>query len=186
MSASAPLPSTFRMSQQSMSPQKHPNIFPTIIVFLVSWVIFLILIGGAVCSDGWHSGSIGRSGACSHHGGVRSWPNVLAFFGSIIIAFKFHKFRNRNTPSSSHNINSSPLSESSPRPAPNPEPPSQKIKRDIDKKSNSCLRCGSNMVLRTAKKGRNTGNKFWGCSRYPRCKGTRPFESMGTTRPSDQ
>lgn len=29
------------------------------------------------------------------------------------------------------------------------------------------------MVLRTARRGRNAGGSFWGCRRYPRCKGTR-------------
>lgn len=35
-----------------------------------------------------------------------------------------------------------------------------------------CPRCGSRMVLRTARQGPNAGNRFWGCSRYPACKGT--------------
>lgn len=34
----------------------------------------------------------------------------------------------------------------------------------------SCPRCGSQMVIRTAKQGPNAGNKFWGCSTYPRCR----------------
>lgn len=33
-----------------------------------------------------------------------------------------------------------------------------------------CPRCGSKMVLRTAKKGNYQGNQFWGCSRYPKCR----------------
>lgn len=37
----------------------------------------------------------------------------------------------------------------------------------------SCPRCGSSMVRRLARRGRNAGNHFWGCSRYPRCKGVR-------------
>lgn len=37
----------------------------------------------------------------------------------------------------------------------------------------SCPICGSRMVRRTARRGRNSGNQFWGCSRYPKCKGTR-------------
>lgn len=36
-----------------------------------------------------------------------------------------------------------------------------------------CPRCSSSMVKRLAKKGRNAGHYFWGCSRYPGCKGTR-------------
>jgi restriction system protein len=35
----------------------------------------------------------------------------------------------------------------------------------------SCPKCGSGMVLRTAKRGELTGSSFWGCSRYPACRG---------------
>jgi hypothetical protein len=35
----------------------------------------------------------------------------------------------------------------------------------------NCPECGAPMILRTAKKGVNTGNQFWGCSQYPRCRG---------------
>ena len=37
--------------------------------------------------------------------------------------------------------------------------------------AHACPRCGATMVLRTARKGINAGNPFWGCSRYPACKG---------------
>ncbi len=37
----------------------------------------------------------------------------------------------------------------------------------------ACPRCGSAMVRRTAHKGAYAGRQFWGCSRYPVCKGTR-------------
>ena len=40
-----------------------------------------------------------------------------------------------------------------------------------------CPLCGSTMILRTAKKGPTPGSKFYGCSTYPKCKGTRPYES---------
>lgn len=33
-----------------------------------------------------------------------------------------------------------------------------------------CPRCGSELVLRTAKKGDNAGNQFWGCSAFPKCR----------------
>lgn len=39
-----------------------------------------------------------------------------------------------------------------------------------------CPDCGGAMVLRTARKGRNAGNQFWGCRSYPQCKGTRSQE----------
>jgi len=38
-----------------------------------------------------------------------------------------------------------------------------------------CPRCGSGMHQRLARRGRNAGSYFWGCSRYPSCKGTRPI-----------
>lgn len=37
-----------------------------------------------------------------------------------------------------------------------------------------CPVCQSVMVMRTARKGVNAGNKFWGCTQYPACKGTCP------------
>jgi restriction system protein len=37
----------------------------------------------------------------------------------------------------------------------------------------SCPKCSRSMVLRTARKGANTGSQFWGCSTYPVCKGIR-------------
>jgi len=40
--------------------------------------------------------------------------------------------------------------------------------------SPACPICQSEMVRRTAKRGANSGNEFWGCSQYPGCKGTRP------------
>jgi hypothetical protein len=33
-----------------------------------------------------------------------------------------------------------------------------------------CPRCQSNLVLRTAKKGQNQGNQFYGCSNFPKCR----------------
>jgi len=34
----------------------------------------------------------------------------------------------------------------------------------------TCPKCGSEMVLRTARKGENVGKQFWGCSRFPKCR----------------
>lgn len=33
-----------------------------------------------------------------------------------------------------------------------------------------CPKCGANLILRTAKKGSNAGNQFWGCSNFPKCR----------------
>jgi len=36
-----------------------------------------------------------------------------------------------------------------------------------------CPTCGASMVRRVAKKGSNAGEAFWGCTRFPQCRGTR-------------
>lgn len=46
--------------------------------------------------------------------------------------------------------------------------------RNIEKsamktKAMVCPRCGSSLVLRTAKKGKNVGKQFYGCTAYPKC-----------------
>lgn len=38
----------------------------------------------------------------------------------------------------------------------------------------NCPLCGSPMALRTAKKGPRPGSQFWGCVKYPACRGTKP------------
>ncbi|NQW52652.1 MAG: topoisomerase DNA-binding C4 zinc finger domain-containing protein, partial [Rhodospirillales bacterium] len=40
----------------------------------------------------------------------------------------------------------------------------------------TCGRCGSPLVLRTAKSGSNAGNQFLGCSRFPSCRYVRNSE----------
>jgi len=40
----------------------------------------------------------------------------------------------------------------------------------------SCPQCNNLMVLRTGRKGQNAGSQFWGCSTFPRCRGTRQIE----------
>ena len=36
-----------------------------------------------------------------------------------------------------------------------------------------CPRCGTSMVLRTARKGSKKGSQFWGCSNFPNCRMTK-------------
>jgi predicted RNA-binding Zn-ribbon protein involved in translation (DUF1610 family) len=39
------------------------------------------------------------------------------------------------------------------------------------KTGNTCPKCGSPMVLRETKSGQNAGKQFWGCSKFPQCRG---------------
>ncbi len=49
-----------------------------------------------------------------------------------------------------------------------------------------CPDCGKPMRRRTARKGPNAGNEFWGCSAYPECRGIREMEDLGGGKPSDE
>lgn len=48
------------------------------------------------------------------------------------------------------------------------------IAKEPVKADPSCPQCGSSMVKRTARKGGNAGGEFWGCSKFPTCRGVRP------------
>jgi len=56
--------------------------------WLAAIAVFLVSCNGlrmvvhTTCGDGWHSPSIGRRGACSHHGGVDRIAGNLVLFGS--------------------------------------------------------------------------------------------------------
>ena len=47
---------------------------------------------------------------------------------------------------------------------------SPKIKPVV--KETACPVCRSPMVMRTARRGKSAGKSFWGCSKYPKCRGT--------------
>lgn len=49
----------------------------------------------------------------------------------------------------------------------------QKVEEGVAEYDSSpaCPVCAKEMVQREAKKGKNAGNKFWGCTQYPKCRG---------------
>lgn len=49
--------------------------------------------------------------------------------------------------------------------------PAPAVPEPVSATNPSCPKCGSPMVRRTAKRGANAGNSFWGCSQYLVCKG---------------
>jgi restriction system protein len=59
--------------------------------------------------------------------------------------------------------------QSAPTPRPQPVPP---IADSV-----VCPQCGATMTLRTARKGSQSGNQFWGCTRYPACRGIRAYKA---------
>jgi hypothetical protein len=68
-----------------------------------------------------------------------------------------------------------------PNPAPSvfvpvpPRNPTTRVRAGPAGATPPCPSCGRSMVKRTALRGRRRGSQFWGCSHYPRCRGTRPI-----------
>jgi restriction system protein len=44
---------------------------------------------------------------------------------------------------------------------------------ECDHLTPDCPCCGADMTLRTARRGRSSGQKFWGCPNFPKCRGKR-------------
>lgn len=49
---------------------------------------------------------------------------------------------------------------------------------ETENKALLCPRCGADLVLRTASRGKNTGNQFYGCSNYPNCRYIQAMETQ--------
>ncbi len=64
-----------------------------------------------------------------------------------------------------------PAPASTPAPAQSPAP----VSAPDPATAPSCPVCAQPMVRRVAKRGASAGHAFWGCSAYPRCRGTQPL-----------
>jgi restriction system protein len=61
-----------------------------------------------------------------------------------------------------------PAPSTRPSPTAPPKPPPARL---------LCPTCGAEMVLKTARRGANVGQQFWSCSRFPACRGGRPYQA---------
>lgn len=64
------------------------------------------------------------------------------------------------------------------------EPPVPMSPRAATGPAPCCPDCAEVMVLRTAKRGASEGQQFWGCPRYPACRGTRTAAAQLAGSPS--
>ena len=62
-------------------------IFYTVLAFVISSVVIGIILPELACMDGWKSPSVGKSGACSHHGGVNRFPVTMGLIVSLVFSF---------------------------------------------------------------------------------------------------
>jgi hypothetical protein len=163
-----------------------------------------------LCRDGWATPSSG-SGRCSWHGGVDhqySAERSAAFRAANIDINRFRKGQESTVTSTtvlwaaliflaaplldlvilrrtglypdSFSSGDGPPTPQSERPEITTAPVEPQIKKISD--SNACPICGSRMVVRVAGRGKNRGKSFFGCSRFPMCRGTRPGPNSNVRR----
>jgi hypothetical protein len=152
-----------------MKPSRHP-VLVGVLVFMVLWVASSRVVPHTVCRDDWPSASIGRRGACSHHGGVgTNWLALLATLASAGCGVAVSRWLSSRTEKARRAQYEAQAKETELR------PPGRDAQRSI-MRGTFCPSCRAPMRLRTARKGRFAGQQFWGCSKYPRCRGVRPFQ----------
>ena len=83
--------------------------------------------------------------------------------------------KGRSTPKADDKLAALGLDVSTQADAPKDEPPEPETPK--------CPKCGGVMVLRTARRGPNAGNQFYGCKSYPRCKGTVDYGTKAESKP---
>ena len=154
------------------------------------------LSGPRHCRDGWASTSIGRQGACSHHGGVSGageFLGIVAIVGGAMAGFRFYEsaWGERLGAANRPMQRGSPQT---PEPTIRPSPP-PRIRPGVSEAGLSpseppagrprpapsgplCPECRSSMALRRTKVGPRRGHRFWGCRSYPHCRGTRAFSAL--------
>jgi hypothetical protein len=78
----------FRQEKQILNTRRHFFAFLGIVVGILLFFTYRAIypIEPYRCADGWHSPSIGRPGACSHHGGVVGGDTMPRSAGIICIA----------------------------------------------------------------------------------------------------
>jgi hypothetical protein len=126
------------------------------------FIFFLSVQGPARCRDGWASPSIGRQGACSHHGGVSTSPLLFELMLSALVGWAAAALRNRP-------LERQRLAERQAQ----QEFIEAELKAKAHEDGTACPLCGFPLRPRRAHRGKNRGVYFMGCSRYPLCKGTR-------------
>ncbi len=140
-------------------------------VGMVFSIFFVSIQGPARCNDGWHSPSIGRQGACSHHGGVESSLLPFELILSALLGWAAATLRSRP-------IERRRLAEQQ----------AERERVDAETKARAladgiaCPNCGFPMRMQGIYRGSKRGSYFMSCTRYPACKGARDLTENEATR----
>lgn len=149
-----------------------------IVVFLACWLLGTVLAGPLTCRDGYPSASIGRPGACSHHGGVDRRTGFWVFAISALFGFGAWRFgakRNehlegRDGLAEHFRWKQEHLSRASELPAVGSTqgPPAAQAPLSDGKR---CPVCRAPMRSVVSDEGALRGTVHWRCIEYPACSG---------------
>ena len=89
-------------------------IFGGIATFIIVFLVLGLLLPAATCMDGWKSGAIGRSGACSHHGGVDRITGEVRFWlslgAALAMGFYIRRREQKSSPANHPRLESAAVS----------------------------------------------------------------------------
>lgn len=144
-----------------------------LVVFIVTYVAIGSIQGPTVCRDGWRSPSIGRSGACSHHGGIDRGPAGLRFIVSLLLGIGSGFLP--QTLASLRNAGSAE-SETSNR---------QTAQARDTSRDRPCRRCGGVMRPIMFKPKSSPPRAIWQCLDFPACIGAETVAGFEYTYESE-
>ena len=163
---------------------KRKKIIILILFYFTSNIIIGLMLGPKTCSDGSSSGSIGKRGACSSHGGVSNSNNVIQSICSLTLTIFLMTLLFKSSEESEKKKPVLKIKETNIA-APLQEQTEGSLKtKDIatiteiypeTKYTDQllCPKCGSVMQRRITKKGKYKGIEYYGCTNHPTCKGIR-------------
>lgn len=101
---------------------------------------------------------------------IEATYNILFRLTDVSEAQKQAHIDNINMKYHKRHTNTQPVNAAPPIPQQNIPPVAQTMPSMQTNQVPYCPKCGSPLVLRTAKKGDKAGNQFYGCSNFPKCR----------------
>lgn len=150
----------------------------------ISFVVISGMEGPLQCRDGWYSSSIGKQGACSHHGGVRRssalmWSLLIAIGSGIAAAQLPRQTGAGSKPTGpADGVGGSPQASQPAVPSPRQiAPPTQSPLKSMFEMHfvHHCTKCSSGMKAVMITVGDRPNGAFWECVNSG-CGSTEPRE----------
>lgn len=121
------------------------------------------ILGPETCRDGWRSSSIGIQGACSWHGGVQSHSLPVLLFGALCA---FGLWLVLDADANKREMIARRIANAKHRAT-----QAERERTMLERSEVPCPVCRGGMVRRLSKRGLHKGSYFYGCARFPSCRG---------------